>query len=321
MKIWPTVIILCLVSVQVFCTDTQTFDENSPEAQELLAMIAEYHLAKQPVPLSYESVAVQMMLSEANYVADKLKLPTPRPIQPADIQYHYISPPWYSMLKESTHPYGPITVFSNRIFDATIPREQRARSFRIGLQGTIETTNFLFVFNKGKLSDVEHIAGHNLQYYPDDMAKLIGKPSLINDTQAYAMATQWLNAAGVDVTAMEIKCPPQVNQLSVLPVNSTNIVKVPMYFVHWGWQYFVNGDANHSVSSNSLVEVKILGTTKELMELRLPDSLFSDTSFSKRPLLLITNAIDLLRMGNPPVKHLNVNTNAAGQIPNALHSP
>lgn len=321
MKILSILFVLCLVSAQIVRADTTNMEPNSPEAQELLAMIAEYHLAKQPVPLAYESVAVQLMLGEANYVADKLKLPTPRPIQPTDIQYHYISPPWYSMLKETTRPYGPITVFSNRIFDTNIPREQRARSFKVCLRGTIETTNFLFVFNKGRLSDVEHIAGHDLQYYPDDIEKLIGKPSLINDAQAYEIATQWLNAVDIDVWAMEKKYPPQVNQLSVLPVNSTNVVKVPMYFVHWGWEHFVNGDANHSVISNSLVEVKILGTTKELMELRLPDSLFSDTSFSKRPSLLITNAIDLLRMGNPPAKHLERLAPHSGQNSNVLQSP
>ena len=315
-KILPFVIFLCLVSAQSLCADTKTFDADSPEARECLAMIAEYHLAKQPVPLAYESVAVQMMLHEANHVAEKLKLPTSHPIQPRGVRYPYISPPWYSMVNETTRPYWPITVFSNRIYDTNIPREQRARAFRISLQGTIETTNLLFAFEQGRLSDVERLSDHDVQYYAGDIDKLIGKPSVINEAQAYEMATQWLNAVDIDVAAMEKKYSPQVDQLSVLPVNSTNAVKVPMYFVHWGWRYFRNGDENHTVSSESLVEVKILGTTKELVELRL-----SDASFSKRPPLLITNAIDLMRMGNPPAKYLNVNTNEARLNPNAPHSP
>lgn len=316
MKLLPFVIFLCLVSVQKLCADTKTFDADSPEAQESLAMIGEYHLARQPVPLAYESAAVQMMLHEANYIAEKLKLPASHPIRLADIRYPYVSPPWYSMLKETTPPYWPITVFSNRIFDSSIPREQRARAFKVCLRGTIETTNLLFAFDQGRLSDVERLSEHDVQYYARDIDKLIGKPSVINEAQAYEMATQWLTAVDIDVVAMEKKYSPQVNQLSVLPMNSTNAVKVPMYFVHWGWRDFRNGDENHTVSSESLVEVKILGTTKELVELRL-----SDASFSKRPPLLITNAIDLMRMGNPPAKHLNVNTNEARLNPNAPHSP
>lgn len=311
MKFFPHVIILCLVSVQGFCTDTKTFDENSPEAHECLAMIADYHLAKQPVPLTYESVAVQMMLHEANYISDKLKLPTSHPIQLNEIRYPYISPPWYSMINEATRPYWPITVFSNHIYDTNIPREPRARAFKIGVQGTIETTNLLFAFDRGRLCEVERIAENRFQYYSTDVDKLIGKPSVINESQAYEMATQWLAAADIDVTEMEKKHAPQVNQLTVLPMNSTNVVKVPMYFVHWGWRYFRNGDDKHSVSSNSLVEVKILGTTKELVELRL-----SDTTFSKRPQLLITNAIDLMLTGNPPERHLlNVDSNQMMPIP------
>jgi hypothetical protein len=304
---------LYLVSAQRLCADTKTFDADSPEAQENLAMIAEYHLAKQPVPLAYESVAVQMMLREANHMAETLKLPTSRPIQLSEIRYPYVSPPWYSMLKETSRPFWPITIFSNRIFDTNIPRDERARAFKMCLRGTIETLNFLFAFNQGRISDIERLSGHNVQYYSMDIEKLIGKSSLINNAEAHKMATQWLAAAGVNVTALEKKYPYEVNRLRVLPRNYTNVVEVPIYFVHWGWRYFRNGDATNS---ESLVEVKILGTTKELVELRL-----SDTSFSERPPLLITNAIDLLRMGNPPEKHLNVNTNEARQNLDAPHSP
>jgi hypothetical protein len=52
-----------------------------------------------------------------------------------------------------------------------------------------------------------------------------------------------------------------------------------------------------------LVSVEVLGTTKELQELRINDKV-NNTSFSHRPPLLITNALDLIRTPNPPVKQL-----------------
>lgn len=316
MKILLVVLLLGLVSIQCFCADTKTLAPDSPEANECLAMIAEYHLAKQPVPLTYESAAIQIMLREANHVAGKLKLPASHPIQLADIQspYTHVSAPWFSMLKETSSPFWPITVFSNRIYDTNIPREQRARAFKIGLRGVIQTTNLLFSFDQGRLVIFERMSGE-FQYYSTNLDQLMGKSSLINDAQAHEMATQWLAAVDINVAALEKKYPPEVNHLRFMPENSTNAVELPIYFVTWGW-------IGAATSSEPLAEVKILGTTKELMDVRVSNLLrFSDTSFSTRPPLLITNAIDLLRMGNPPAKHLNVNTNEARLNPNAPHSP
>ena len=315
MKILPFVIFLCLVSAQRLCADTKTFDADSPEAHECLAMIADYHLAKQPPPIAYRLASMQKMLLEASYFAERLELPSSRPIEAKDIQYPYVSPPWYSMVSETTRPYWPITVFSNHIYDTNIPREQRARAFKISVQGTIETTNLLFAFDKGRLSDVERLSRHDVQYYSMDIDKLIGKTSLINDTEAHEMATQWLAAVDINVAALEKKYPPEINRLHFMPENSTNAVELPIYFVTWGW-------VGAAISSEPLAEVTILGTTKELVELRISNLLrFSDTSFSKRPPLLITNAIDLLRLETPPLKHLEHSEPQSGQNSNALQSP
>jgi len=290
-------------------------DANSPEAQEEMAMITNYHLARPSTSLAYQSVAIQQMLPEANYFANRLKLPTKHPITVSDVTYFHVSPPWFSMLNDANYPHWPVTVFTNHIFDASIPREQRARALKIGADGGFETTNIVFGFRQGRLTDIERLSEHEVEYYAKDIDKLIGKPSLITDSQAHELATQWLAAIDIDVPALEKKYPPQVNRLRVLPKNSTNIVEVPFYFVHWGWQYLTNGDENHTVLSQPLVEVKILGTTKELVELHMLDS-----SFSRRPLLLITNALDLIRMSGPSVKHLEhlaLQTN----MPNSAGSP
>lgn len=198
--------------------------------------------------------------------------------------------------------FWPATAYSNRIFDANIPREQRLRAIKFGVDGTIETTNFFFSFTRGRIWEVERLSEHEVEYYAKDIDKLIGKPSLITDSQAHELATQWLAAVDIDVPALEKKYPSEVNRLRVLPKNSTNVVELPFYFVHWGWQYFTNNDDNHTVSSTPLVEVKILGTTKELVELHM-----LDTSFSRRPLLLVTNALELIRTPNPSVRHLQPN--------------
>lgn len=245
---------------------------------------------------------ISQMLEEANYLSDRLKLPTPRPIQMTDVQSSYIGPPWYTVIMERNSFFWPATAYSNRIFDANIPREQRLRAIKFGVDGTIETTNFFFSFTRGRIWEVERLSEHEVEYYAKDIDKLIGKPSLITDSQAHELATQWLAAVDIDVPALEKKYPSEVNRLRVLPKNSTNVVELPFYFVHWGWQYFTNNDDNHTVSSTPLVEVKILGTTKELVELHM-----LDTSFSRRPLLLVTNALELIRTPNPSVRHLQPN--------------
>ena len=59
------------------------------------------------------------------------------------------------------------------------------------------------------------------------------------------------------------------------------------------------------------VRVEILGTTKELQDMWI-----NDLTFSRRPLLIITNALDLVRAHDPPAKQLKnpvtgVQTNSA----------
>lgn len=301
----------CFALVATLQAQPARFQIKPSDEQEAMMVISNIN---QP-SLAFRADVISRMLKEANYFSDRLKLPTPHPIQMTDILYPYVSPPWYSVINETDSPYWPDTIFTNKIFDPSIPREQRLRAIKFGVRGTIETTNFFFSFLGGRLSMVEHLSEHEVEYYANDLDKLIGKPSLITDSQAHELATQWLAAVDVDVPALEKKYPPEVNRLRYLPKNSTNVIELPFYFVHWGWQYFTNNDDNHTITSNPLVEVKILGTTKELVEFYMRDA-----SFSRRPLLLITNALDLIRTSNPPLKHLkktqNIRTN-----PPRLDSP
>jgi hypothetical protein len=260
--------------------------------------------------LVYRAAVINKMLEEANYFADKLQLPIKRPVQITDIATAHISSPWYSLIRdEQTMPYKIVSLYGTNIFNASIPRETRLRSLKFGTSGTIETTNFFFSFDNGKLREVERLSAHEVEYYAKDLDKLIGKPSLIDTNGAYRLATQWLAAVDVDVAALEkasghlIKGGHNIQQLQVLPIGATNPVPVPIYYVDFGSKHHLAAGPNLKDYDEPLVSVEILGTTKELQDLIVNDDI-NNTSFSRRPLLLITNAIDLIRTPNLPMKQL-----------------
>ena len=287
--------VVCFALVRVALAQPAHFEIKPSETQEALTVISNINRSS----FAYQATALQRMLAEANYFSDRLKLPTPHPIQLDDVVYPTVFQGWYSMIKDTSFSY----------FSTNIPLEVRLHAIKIGASGVIETTNFSFSFKQGRLMDIERLSEHEVEYYANDLDKLIGQPSLINDSEAHELATKWLAAVDVDVPSLEKKYPPEVNRLRYLPKNSTNIIELPFYFVHWGWQYYSNAD-NSVSSSTPLVEVKILGTTKEFVELHT-----LDTSFSRRPLLLITNALELIRTPNPSVKRLQLHptqTNSVG---------
>ncbi len=257
--------------------------------------------------LAYRAAAMQKMLQEANYFADRLKLPTPHPIQVNDIRNPWIVQPWFGLIQDSN---GPITSFGSNIYDSKLPREGRLRSLQLAAGGTIETTNFFFSFyDGGKIREVQRIDEHLMERYAHRLDELIGKPSLINEAQAHELATQWLAAVDVDVAALG-KQKWTVNQLHYLARGATNYVTLPLYYVNFGSIHYTNGPENVKEFDEPMVEVEILGTTKELQDITI-----NDLSFSRRPLLIISNALDLIRTPDPSVKQLKdpssgVKTNA-----------
>ena len=145
---------------------------------------------------------------------------------------------------------------------------------------------------------------HAVEYYARNLDELVGKPSLIDTNGAYQLATQWLAAVDVDVAALEkasgplIKGGHSINQLHYLVQGATNAVTLPLFYVDFGSKHYPASD-NLKAFDKPLVSVEVLGTMKELQELEI-----NDPSFSHRPLLLITNALDLICTPDPPVKHL-----------------
>jgi hypothetical protein len=211
-----------------------------------------------------------------------------------DVVYPHVSTPWFGIIQEEDAPYYPLTIFTNAIYDAHIPREQRLQALKFGVRGTIETTNFFFSFIGAKLSSVQRLSEHLVEYYSHDLDKLVGKTSLIDTNGAYQLATQWLASVDMDIPALR-KLKYTVNQLHYRATGTTNVVTLPLFYVDFGTRHH-HWPAGSTMKDydEPLVSVEILGTTKELQEMKL-----NDGSLSKRPLMIITNGLDLVREPDP----------------------
>ena len=235
------------------------------------------------------------MLEEANWAANRLKLPIKRPIKITDIEDSFIGLPRFRVIHGTN--WFPNTIFGTNIFNLNIPREQRLRALKIGIGGRIATTNFEFGFENGKLCRVTRMSEPQVEYYAHDLDKLVGKPSLIDTNGAYQLATQWLAAVDVDMAALN-KLKWKVSQLHYLLRGATNYVTLPLYYVDFGNKHSPASGNLHAFDE-PLVTVEVLGTTKELQDLEI-----KDLAYSRRPLVIITNALDLIRTPNPSAKQL-----------------
>jgi hypothetical protein len=240
--------------------------------------------------LALTDTTMQQMLTEANFAANRLKLPTHYPIVVPDICNHFIVMDWLNVLHTTNQlidPRFPDTIYGAHIFDATIPRASRLHALKFGLFGYIANTNFQFGFAQGRLIHIERLSDPSTEYYAHDLNKLVGQPSLIDTNGAYQLATQWLAAVDVDMTRLE-KLKWTVNQLHYRSRGATNSVTLPLYYIDFGGKHYP-ASGNLVASDEPLLTVEVLGTTKQLQELRI-----NDVSFCQRPLLIITNAFDLI---------------------------
>lgn len=289
----PLTVLIILVLVQ---TVKVRADIPPNEADEILVAITNLHLTQ--TSIAYRSAVGPRMLEEANYFSGRLKLPPPHPITVTDIVEFRVSPPLYSMdeelgrlMKEDSSAKSVIA---------------RLHTAKIVVRGSIETTNFCFSFNRGYLWYVANRINHDERF--SMYAEWAKTSSLIDSNGAVQLATQWLASVDVDVAALNKKNKPKVEQqwfwnqpgLDVYhPPGDTNKTMLPIFEVTWG-----TNEADYPA------EVEILGTTKELMKLHL-----GDFSLSHRPLLVVTNAVELNNIPDPPVKRLQslpkVQTNSA----------
>jgi hypothetical protein len=292
MKFFAFLFFCLAVFTQPFLAHADSSRPTEAEGDELMAIIKTINHKTLP----YRAAVMQQMLIEVNFLADRLKLQTTKPIQMKDISYSFIFDPGHSIVNETNYPYFPDTVFGRKnICNTNIPREQRIHALKISVNGVLETTNFEFGFIQGRLTHVMRLSEHNVERYANNLDALVGQLSLIDTNGAYQLATQWLAAVDVDMPALN-KLKWTVNQLHYKTQGATNYVTLPLYYVDFGNKH-TPAQNNLPASDEPLISVEILGTTKELQEMR-----FQDTSFSRRPQMLITNALELVRTPAQAIK-------------------
>jgi hypothetical protein len=274
-----TCIVILGFALLSFCSFSQAATES--EINERNSMIVSNHLGR--VSLAYRSAVTQMMLGEANYFAKKLNLPTPHPIRITDIKDCHPSSAAFSI------EGGKMTSLSDKKHPP-----------RFVVYGNLSTTNFTFYFREGHLWSLGWAADSGMSY--DEQAS-----SLIDTNGAYQLAKHWLAAVDIDVGALEQKFKPNVEQRWYIrpgtETGDTNITSVPVT-APGQVDYARIPETNKvmlptfEVSWSDAAKVKVLGTRKELMEFHL-----DDLSFSRRPTLVITNAIELSRTPDPAMNH------------------
>lgn len=268
--------------VQSVLAQTIPPEVKNPEEREILGLA----LKLNHVSPAYRVVAAEKLLREANFFSKQLKLPTPHPIQPSEANIR-VTPPWFSK-SDSTN--------------TSLSKADRIRSATFFVSGTVKSGNFTFSLGGPEnRRNIHRFKIKNEDSIFDLYPELAKSPSLIDTNGAYQLATQWLSAISVDVLALEGKYKPTLDQSFFwgkpedLPKNdtyrnptTTNKTMLPIFSVSWG-------DA---------ASVKILGTTKELMELSM-----AGNSFVHHPPLVITNAFELNTRPDPIPKTLSPSTN------------
>jgi len=157
------------------------------------------------IPLAYKSVAIAVMLAEANFCANRLQLPVKLPIESQDIQNAMVAPP------------------RRHVFMGRIDADDYVFSFA-------RTGRLRFIIN------LKYEQGDKpLRQYLEDLAKF---PSKISANDAYRMATNWLSAIDLDMARLEKEHPSVVRQQSFRSWpedgKASREILLPLFDVKWG---------------------------------------------------------------------------------------
>jgi hypothetical protein len=253
------------------------------ESHELLQFIGNLNHNE----AAFRPVALHRMLLEVNLWVERLKLPGSHPVQLSDVKGFHVSPPYYCRIL-------------NTNYDSPL---QQLQFGKISVGGNVQTTNFFFGFADGRLWSVVNndINIERFRFFPI-WAEM---PSLVNSNGAYQLATQWLAAVDVNVTALERKYGSQKkieqaffwNQPGLgveHPLGDTNKTMLPIFIVTWG--------GNEKTYISPVARVEVFGATKELMKLEVGDG-----SLWRRPALIVSSVADFNKFikaqTNLPVLH------------------
>jgi hypothetical protein len=220
------------------------------------------------VSQAYSNVAFKLLLAEADFFAERLRLPLPRPLTWTNALVHVSSPTYYSEL-------GGVEVggYHFQFFG----EDAKPGKNEYGLVRCIEPGKLTRVFRPDLPAEFANEDGELAERAYD-------LPCLLDPASAYRLATQWLAAVQVDVAALEREHKPSSVQVEYNQPNGSRR-KTPLFVVTWGGP----------PEKDPPVRVLILGVTKELIELGL-----NDTRFLQRSPIIIKNARELNSLPDPP---------------------
>jgi len=193
------------------------------------------------ISLAYKYVALALMLVQVNQFAGKVGLKLDHPVTEQDVRSgSHVGPP-------NTNDFT----------------------------GSILTDAYFFGFGRGHLANF-----HRNDFKSDSDAtvrernlRLSKLSSMIDTNGAYQLATNWLSAAGVDVTALAKQYRLNIVQWRYRPQGfSQTPLTLPVFQVEWRGSPF---KSQRRRADMAVVTVTVLGSTKELIEYHiLDDALF-----------------------------------------------
>ncbi|MCC6820202.1 MAG: hypothetical protein IT579_05665 [Verrucomicrobia subdivision 3 bacterium] len=288
----PSVIILSVVfSTGLFADNTSIPTTNPPQDKTLSGTAPRERFAdtnQTDHAMAYKQVVARQMLAEVNFYVERLNLPESRPIKNTSVR---VAPPGRGLGAVETRDFLYSFLGSDR---KPITNEHGADWF-------LEHGKLAYIIRKEPFELITHELGNDPSVLTEKLASL---RSRINTNQAYQLATQWLAAVDVDITALEKRYPPMVAQqfayvgpitwkLGEEPPPNTPRKLLPVFDVTWGG----------AAESSPPVWVEIFGATKELIHLRM-----EDTRYSKRSPIVITNELELIYTPDPPKKQMVART-------------
>jgi hypothetical protein len=200
--------------------------------------------------LAYKYVAVALMLAEVNFTVSKMNLQIAFPISESQIRFALVAPAEWKWATSS---------------------------------GRIDADGYAFSFSQeGKLRFVWKIAPFGNLHMAERNEMLSKDRSMIIESDAYKLATNWLAQIPVDVRKLETRYPAEVRQeYRWRPSDTRKRDLLPLFEVKWG-----NWD-------EPKVFVEIDGRTKSLLCLRL-----EDPSVSEEPPGMIKDLDQLLQVSD-----------------------
>jgi hypothetical protein len=150
------------------------------------------------ISLAYRYAAICVMLSEANFCAERLHLDEHLPLSWTDVRQSYVAPP--------------------RLLNSL---------------GAIDTDSFSYGFApSGRLVFVTRIHPFGQEDFPQVQRALSRIDATITTNKAYELATNWLAACSVDVAKLQRSFPPEVHQ-QFLFVKGGRKALLPIFDVTW----------------------------------------------------------------------------------------